>query len=134
MSDIGLTHVALPVRSLAVSVPFYEKYASMQVVHQRAGVVWVSDRTRPFALVLIETSNEIKPLLPMAHLGVGVRSRAEVDRLCQLARDSQCLAREPEDSGPPVGYWALIRDPDGHTLEVAHGQELGSAVRSETSF
>jgi hypothetical protein len=48
-------------------------------------VVWVSDRTRPFAIVLIETSNEIKPLLPMAHLGVGVQSRGEVDRLCQLA-------------------------------------------------
>ena len=128
MSDIGLTHVALPVRSLAASVAFYAKYASMHTVHQRPGVVWVSDRTRPFALVLIETSNEIKPLLPMAHLGVGVRSREEVDRLCRLARLDQCLAREPEDSGPPVGYWALIRDPDGHTLEVAFGQELGNAV------
>jgi catechol 2,3-dioxygenase-like lactoylglutathione lyase family enzyme len=128
MSDIGLTHIALPVHSLAASVAFYAKYANMQAVHRRPGVVWISDRTRPFAVVLIETSNEIKPLLPMAHLGVGVRSREEVDRLCQLARDDRCLAREPEDSGPPVGYWALIRDPDGHTLEVAHGQELGNAV------
>ena len=128
MSDIGLTHIALPVHSLAASVAFYAKYANMQAVHRRHGVVWISDRTRPFAVVLIETSNEIKPLLPMAHLGVGVPSREEVDRLCQLARDDHCLAREPEDSGPPVGYWALIRDPDGHTLEVAHGQELGNAV------
>jgi hypothetical protein len=45
-----------------------------------------------------------------------------------LARDDQYLLREPEDSGPPVGYWALMRDPDGHTLEVAYGQELGHAV------
>src|SRR5882762_3163162 len=81
MSDIGLTHVALPVHSLAASTAFYAKYAGMQAVHSRPGVVWVSDRTRPFAVVLIETSNEIKPLLPMAHLGVGVRSREEVDRL-----------------------------------------------------
>jgi catechol 2,3-dioxygenase-like lactoylglutathione lyase family enzyme len=128
MADIGLSHVALPVRSLAASVAFYGKYAGMHTVHQRPGVVWVSDRTRPFALVLIETSNEIKPLLPMAHLGVGVRSRGEVDRLCRLAREEQCLARDPEDSGPPVGYWALIRDPDGHTLEVAFGQEIGNAI------
>ena len=128
MSDIGLTHVALPVRSLAASVAFYAKYAGMQTVHERPGVAWVSDRTRAFALVLIETANEIKPLLPMAHLGVGVRSRDDVDRLCRLARDERCLTREPEDSGPPVGYWALIRDPDGHTLEVAFGQELRLAV------
>ena len=69
-------------------------------------------------------------LRDMAHLGVGVRSRDEVDRLCRLAREERCLAREPEDSGPPVGYWALIRDPDGHTLEVAFGQELRLAVES----
>jgi catechol 2,3-dioxygenase-like lactoylglutathione lyase family enzyme len=128
VTDIGLTHVALPVRSLAASVAFYGKYANMHPVHQRSGVVWVSDRTRPFALVLIETASEIKPLLPMAHLGVGVGSREEVDRLCRLAREEQCLAREPHDSGPPVGYWALMRDPDGHTLEIAFGQELGHAV------
>ena len=64
MSDIGLTHIALPVRSLAASVAFYSKYANMQAVHRRPGVAWISDRTRPFAVVLIETSNEIKPLLP----------------------------------------------------------------------
>lgn len=130
MSDVGFTHVALPVRSLDASVAFYERYAGMQTVHRRPGVAWVSDRTRPFALVLIETANEIKPLLPMAHLGVGVRSREDVDRLCGLAREERCLAREPEDSGPPVGYWALIRDPDGHTLEVAFGQELRGAVEA----
>ena len=128
MIDIGLTHVALPVRSLAASIAFYELFANMRVVHSRPGVAWVSDRTRPFAIVLMESSREIKPLLPYAHLGVGVTSRAEVDRLCELAKTHDCLVREPEDEGPPVGYWAFLRDPDGHTLEVAFGQELGLAV------
>ena len=128
MSDIGLTHVALPVRSLDASVAFYARYARMQPVHRRPGVAWISDRTRPFAIVLIETSGGIEPLRPIAHLGVGVASAAEVDRLCRLARDENCLLREPEDSGPPVGYWALLRDPDGHTLEIAYGQELGHVV------
>lgn len=128
MSDFRLTHVALPVRSLAASVAFYTKYAAMQTVRERPGVAWVSDRTRPFALVLIEATNEIKPLLPMAHLGLGVRSREDVDRLCQLAREEGCLVREPEDYGSPVGYWALLRDPDGHTLEVAFGQVVRHTV------
>jgi len=91
MTDIGLTHIALPVRSLKESVAFYGTYANMQVVHSRPGVVWVSDRTRPFAIVLLETSSEIHPLLPMAHLGVGVSSRAEVDRLCELAFRTNAL-------------------------------------------
>ena len=130
MTDIGLTHIALPVRSLDQSVAFYEAFANMHVVHSRPGVVWVSDRTRPFAIVLLETSGEIHPLLPMAHLGVGVSSRVEVDRLCELAIQSNCLAREAEQMEPPVGYWALIRDPDGHTLEVSYGQDLAGIVES----
>ena len=28
----------------------------------------------------------------------------------------------------PVGYWALISDPDGHTLELSFGQEVGFSV------
>ncbi len=128
MSDVGLTHVALAVRSLADSVAFYSAYANMHVVHQRHNVVWLSDGTRPFAVVLLEASEAVRPVLPPAHLGVGVASREEVDRLCELARCNHCLLRPPEDSGPPVGYWALIRDPDGHTLEVAHGQDVGLTV------
>lgn len=130
MSDIGLTHIALPVRSLAASIAFYQLYANMQVVHERPGVAWVSDRTRPFAIVLLQTTGQIHPLLPMAHLGVGVASRQEVDRLCELALREGCLARAAEQMGPPVGYWALIRDPDGHTLEIAHGQDLAGIVES----
>lgn len=69
---------------------FYAKYANMHPVHSRHNVVWITDHTRPFAIVLIETTNTITPLLPIAHLGVGVKSRQEVDRLCQLAKLDQC--------------------------------------------
>lgn len=135
MVDIGLAHIALPVRSLSASIAFYARFANMQVVHSRLGVAWISDGTRPFAIVLLESTAETIPLLlPYAHLGVGVASRAEVDRLCQLARDAQCLVREPEDSGPPVGYWALLRDPDGHTLELAYGQGVGRTIETATEL
>ena len=127
MSDVGLTHVALPARDLSESALFYERFARMQVVHRREGVVWLSDKTRPFVLVLVE-SDHITPLAPLAHLGVGCGSLEEVDALCAAARDRDCLISGPEDSGPPVGYWALIRDPDGHTLEVSHGQDVGLTV------
>ena len=59
MSDTGFTHIALAVRDLDASIAFYEKYAGMRVVHRRdsddgeGGVVWVSDMTRPFVIVLV---------------------------------------------------------------------------------
>jgi catechol 2,3-dioxygenase-like lactoylglutathione lyase family enzyme len=132
--DLGLTHIALPVTHMEASLAFYARYAGMHVVHRRADpadgrqVVWVSDGTRPFVIVLIETDHVASPLLPMAHLGVGCASRAEVDR---LARDAHAEGRNvwgPTDSPPPVGYWALIADPDGHTLELSYGQEVALAV------
>lgn len=131
MPDVGLTHVALAVTDLKASVDFYARFAGMSVVHERDGVVWLSDRTRPFVVVLAETEDIGSALGPFSHLGVAVESRAEVDRLVALARDENCLAREPTDSGPPVGYWAFIRDPDGHSLEVAFGQEVGLTVERD---
>jgi catechol 2,3-dioxygenase-like lactoylglutathione lyase family enzyme len=134
MSDVGLTHVALPVTHIDTSIAFYAKDARMQVVHRRTDrethteVVWLSDRTRPFVIVLIEVPKVAHPLLPSAHLGVGCATREEVDRLCEEARSEGRLRYGPLDSGYPVGYWALIADPDGHTLEVSFGQEVALAV------
>jgi len=128
VADVGLTHVALPARSLERSIPFYARYAAMQVVHRRHGVVWLSDRTRPFVIVLIETPDVADALRPVAHLGVACASREAVDALCRSAREQDVLIAGPFDYGPPVGYWAFLRDPDGHTLEVSYGQEVGIAV------
>jgi catechol 2,3-dioxygenase-like lactoylglutathione lyase family enzyme len=127
--DVGLTHIALPVRDLERSAAFYSDYARMQVVHRRDGVLWISDRTRPFVIVLVQVPEVAHPLLPFAHLGVACASRDEVDRLCARAKAADCLVDGPHDYGPPVGYWAFLRDPDGHTLEISHGQEVGLAVR-----
>ena len=134
MSDIGLTHIALPMTHPQQSVAFYQKYAHMEVVHRRTNresgheVLWLSDHTRPFVIVLIEVETVTHPLKPSAHLGVGCKSRAEIDRLAQMAQEEGCLLMEPADEGPPVGYYAILQDPDGHTLELAHGQEIALAV------
>lgn len=130
MVDVGLTHVALLCTDPDRSIEFYAKYAAMQVVHRRidaesgATVVWLSDRTRPFVIVLIQTAKVTNPLLPIAHLGVGCATRDGLDRLCDEAREHGCLRSGPIDSGYPIGYWALLADPDGNTLELSYGQEV----------
>ncbi len=138
MVDLGLTHVALPVSNLNDSIAFYTTYARMQVVHRRTvpatglDVAWMSDKTRPFVVVLSERSKVDHPLVPPAHLGVACASREEVDRLCALARGERRLLNGPRDAGPPIGYVAFIRDPDGHTLEVSFGQEVGLTIQQAT--
>jgi catechol 2,3-dioxygenase-like lactoylglutathione lyase family enzyme len=126
--DVGLTHVALPATNLEASIAFYFKYAKMHVVHRRPEVVWLSDKTRPFVIVLMESDDVPFPLMPFAHLGVACESPEEIDELCKTAQEDGCLIAGPMDYGPPVGYWAFLRDPDGHTLEISFGQEVGVTV------
>jgi catechol 2,3-dioxygenase-like lactoylglutathione lyase family enzyme len=130
-ADLGLTHVALPVRDVDASAAFYGRFAGMEVVHRRVdhgvGVIWLSDLTRPFVIVLLQT-DVTHVLGGWAHLGVAVASRDEVDRRVADAQDLGHTVSGPYDEGPPVGYWAIVADPDGHHLELAYGQEVGAAV------
>jgi catechol 2,3-dioxygenase-like lactoylglutathione lyase family enzyme len=139
-TDLGVTHVALPVTNLDASLAFYERFASMRVVHKRTdpstetSVAWISDLTRPFVLVLIETATVESGLGGLfCHVGVGVRERSDVDRLCAMAKADGRTVLGPLDAGPPVGYWAYIVDPDGHNLEISYGQEVGLTVEQASS-
>ena len=102
--------MALPVADLDASLDFYRRFADMEVVHRRRDdqtgdeVVWVSDRTRPFVLVLIEHEKRAGFLTGFSHLGVGCETRQEVERRCELARGEGRTVFGPLDSGPPVGY------------------------------
>ncbi len=137
--DRGLTHVALPVSDIEASLDFYRRFAHMAVVHRRRDdetgeqVVWVSDRTRPFVIVLIEQDHPSGVLTGFSHLGIGCDSPEEVDRRAELARQEGRIVRGPFDSGPPVGYWAFITDPDGNNLELSYGQEVGITVEEGES-
>ena len=107
--DIGLTHIAFAVRDVEASIAFYEHYLGMQVVHERPSengrgrIVWMSDLTRPFVVVLAPSATPDPPLGPFGHLGVGLPSRADVDRLASEAAAEGRLRMGPTDSGPPVG-------------------------------
>lgn len=141
--DHGLTHMAFVVGDLDATIAFYAKYARMVVVHERKDassgtrVAWLSDRTRPFVLVCVALPRAVprfvlrtakKLLFSFEHVGVGCASREEVDRLAAEGARDGCLRRPPTDSGPPVGYWCFLADPDGNSLELSYGQEVGLTV------
>ncbi len=139
MSDIGFTHVALPVTDLDTSVAFYERFTHLRVVHRRTQasdpsreIAWLSDLVRPFVLVLAEESSVGHPLGPFAHLGFAYSSAQEVDRLCALGRTEGCLRDDPRDTGGPAGYLGIVLDPDGHSVELTFGQDTGLAVDAAT--
>ncbi len=124
----------LPSARLASSIDFYTRYTAMTVIHQREPdlpsarkVAWLSDRTRPFALVLVQSDDPADtPLGPFGHLGVACATQAEIDEKVALARREGVLRREPEQLGDPVGYFAFFADPDGNTLGAVVGAAGGT--------
>ena len=128
MTDHGFTHIALECHNLDRSISFYERFGGFEVVHRRDGVAWISDQTRPFAIVLSET-DEVHPFGPFPHVGIACRDRATFDGVVELARGEGCLRTEPSESTGPAGTWAFIDDPDGNTFEVSVGQSVELAIR-----
>ncbi len=139
--DVGFTHVAFVVRDLERSIAFYERYAGMTVIHRREPdvpdarkVAWLSDRTRPFALVLVQADNVTDtPLGNFGHLGVACASREEINEKITMARAEGVLRKEPVEAGDPVGYYVFFADPDDNTLELSYGQRVGLEVMSNAS-
>ena len=134
--DTGFSHLALQVHDLEKSIGFYQRYAGMQVIHHRGPgiaeaqkVAWLSDLTRPFALVLVQSERcEDTPLGPFGHIGVACASREEIDAKVEQAQQEGVLRRAAQESGSPVGYWAFFADPDGNTLELSYGQQIGMEI------
>jgi len=127
------THVAILARDIARTASFYTRYASLVEVHRRTEhdvtVVWLGEegRAHEFVIVLIGVphADPVDPA-PLAHLGYAVESRDEVDRLAGLARRELILVEGPTDAGPIVGYYCIVRDPDGNLVEFSFGQSLGA--------
>jgi len=143
MTRRQLTHVALVVKDLDASIDFYRRYAALEVVHERrepggGRAAWMNDGQAAFVLVLLApgrwslraaVTRSIARIVDTSdHLGVACASREEIVSLCRLARSEGRLRKPPRDAGPVVGFYAMISDPDGHNLEVSHGQEVGLAV------
>jgi catechol 2,3-dioxygenase-like lactoylglutathione lyase family enzyme len=89
-------------------------------------VAWLTDHTRPFALVLVQADTVTDtPLGHFGHLGIACATREEIDRKTAMAAKEGVLRKAPEDLGDPVGYYVFFADPDGNTLELSYGQRVG---------
>jgi catechol 2,3-dioxygenase-like lactoylglutathione lyase family enzyme len=119
----ALDHVALMTRNAAASAAFYQEWAGMEVIHERndgAHVVWVRlpGQQHGLTIVMIESPEE-RPRGYVDHLGFHVTSRTDVDDIATRAKEAGILSDGPSYGGPVVGYFCVIRDPDGNELEFS---------------
>ncbi len=126
-----LTHVALFVADAQRTVEFYQRFVGLHVVHDRvdAGVrvVWLSEQAQDpeFVIVAITVApGEVTFPPRLAHFGYDLPSRAAVDEVAARADAEGLLVNAPTDAGPIVGYFCMLRDPDGNLVEFSHGQPI----------
>lgn len=132
---ITLTHIALHVQNLDACTAFYESYAGLRRVHERAAdgkrIIWLAEPGRELDLILV--------LLPggpgrnqasgdFSHLGFALDSRAAVDEIAARAGGEGILVWPPKQEPYPVGYYCGVKDPDGNCVEFSFGQPLGQGA------
>jgi len=123
------THITINCSNIDAAVDFYTSVGGFTIVRDRRIEgrlnVWLGPPTNPdedptFVLVIVQ--DEVKARLD--HFGFQCDSRAEVDRVAETARRQNILVEPPVDVGGVVGYFTMIRDPDGHLVEFTFGQPL----------
>ena len=123
------THITINCSKIDASVEFYTSFCGLTIVRDRRiegrHNVWLGPATKRdedpvFVLVIVQ--DEVKARLD--HFGFQCDSRAEVDRIAEIARQQDILIEPPVDVGGVVGYFTMVRDPDGHLVEFTFGQPL----------
>jgi catechol 2,3-dioxygenase-like lactoylglutathione lyase family enzyme len=124
------THAALFCRDIEASVAFYAHHVGLHEIHRRCEdettVVWMAEEGREDVFVIVLLG--IAPPAgegPFAHLGYAVASREEVDQAAASGHAAGLDVEGPVEAGPIVGYYAMLRDPDGNWIEFSYGQSLG---------
>src|SRR4029078_544042 len=142
-----LTHIALPVSNLDATLAFYAKYTTMEKIHERfdeethmrsAWIANTEDKTATsarFVIVVMEgklpsqITGDIKEeywfLRSIAHLGISLDSRDDVDRIAAMAKEEGCLLLGAMYRNEVVGYICIVTDPDGNNVEFSVEQVLG---------
>ena len=131
-----LTHVAFAARDVDRTIAFYRDHVRLHLVHDRSDhgmrVVWLSERAAAPTLVLVFFHRPVDAApSTLQHLGFAVESRADVDAAAAKARAEGILEVEPTEAGPIVGYFCIVRDPDGNQVEFSYGQAIDPRAIAE---
>ncbi|HEX8844020.1 MAG TPA: VOC family protein [Pyrinomonadaceae bacterium] len=123
------THITITVSNIDRSISFYSALCNLSVLRDRrlegGGTVWlgpVPPAGEDPTFILVLSQGEVTDRLD--HFGFQCESKEQVDAIAEEASRQGILVYPPQDSGGAVGYWTLIKDPDGHSVEFTFGQPL----------
>ena len=126
---LRVDHLALECRDISKTIQFYQRYAEMEVIHDRfehgVRVTWIRNRPDRNGLILVLIQGPEAPKTgkgAMNHLGFHVASSSNIDLISKMADSDNCLVEPAKNGGEILGYLCIVRDPDGNLVEFSYGQ------------
>jgi catechol 2,3-dioxygenase-like lactoylglutathione lyase family enzyme len=119
----------MTVSNIERSIDFYTSFCHLSVLRDRrregGGTVWLGPVPAPGknpTFLLVIGQGEVTCRID--HLGFQCAAKEEVDETAERGKEVGILIEPPTDSGGSVGYWTMLRDPDGHLVEFTYGQPV----------
>ena len=123
------THITFTASDIERSIDFYTSFCDLSVLRDRrregGGTVWLGPDTPPGqnpTFIMVIGEGEVSSR--MDHLGFQCEAREQVEQIAERGKQLGILVHPPTDSGGSVGYWTMLRDPDGHLVEFTYGQPI----------
>ena len=138
------THIALRVADIDATIAWYTEFTPLTLIDRREDEsghgAWLGmpeETNNPFILVLAQFFPETDPfgelptetLSPFAHLGMELPSKHAVDKMAERGEAAGCLSMAPTRMPPPIGYIAMLKDPDGNTIEFSWDQGVFATLQ-----
>jgi lactoylglutathione lyase len=126
---IRWTHITATVSDLERSIEFYTSFCKLKLLKDRrqegGSTIWLgpepAEGENP-TFVLVFTRGDVTSRLE--HLGFQCDAKEQVDAIAEDAKRLGILVESPTFIGGSVGYFTIIKDPDGHQIEFTFGQPL----------
>jgi lactoylglutathione lyase len=126
---IRWTHITATVSDLERSIEFYTSFCNLKLLKDRrnegGSTIWLGPEPAEgenATFVLVFTKGEVTNRLE--HLGFQCDAKEQVDAIAEEAQRLGILVESPTLIGGSVGYFTVIKDPDGHQVEFTFGQPL----------
>ena len=126
---IRWTHITITVSDIERSIEFYKSFCNLTVLRDRrregGGTVWLGPDIPPGrnpTFLLVIGKGEVTSR--MDHLGFQCDMKHQVDEIAERGRQLGILVEPPTEAGGVVGYFTMVRDPDGHLVEFTYGQPI----------
>ncbi len=126
---IRWTHITATVSDLERSIEFYTSVCNLKLLKDRrkegGSTIWLGPEPadgEDATFVLVLTKGKVTSRLE--HLGFQCDSKAQVQAIAEEAERLDILVEPLTFIGGSVGYFTIIKDPDGHQIEFTFGQPL----------